>query len=442
MASESLLENNNLSILNEVSQGCEKLIAETQNDLELFRKEQQDLKTQLLQFKEENQILNSKLDQLKKSSEVNESIDDATRQRLNNEAIKNVKIQIDLLENENKDLKSLNRSYQNNIEHLEKEIKNYRQQLFVPQSACEVQQKYKTAIQVLENTIVSQKSQLKEKSQIIDNLFEQRNHLRVVIEKLQKSIEEKNTALAKYNDVNDTIVKVQHQLQESIQNNKELEKTLKEKNLREQITLQKIQDSLDLAEAALAEKEEALNSQRVVKEECENIASTIVQVMDEAARKVENDMQNMRREYLEKEKILIEQNTKLREDMQNRNKLYEMLNTKCKRFEQKYKDVKSSNDMLVEQLELFRKTIHEMKKKIEEQQDSFIEKRRDLPDEQEVEIKFYVEKNKQLHESYRLTLQDITKLFEQQIYSLQTEVANLKAENKMLKSKISLNKDQ
>lgn len=112
--------------------------------------------------------------------------------------------------------------------------------------------------------------------------------------------------------------KLQEQLTESTDRNRELQKSLKnaknsleERLKREQSALQKVQEALAIAETAVADKEEALKREKVVKEECDNIASTIGQVMDEAARKVEKDMEAIRKNNMDKEKTLIEEKAKV-----------------------------------------------------------------------------------------------------------------------------------
>lgn len=126
-----------------------------------------------------------------------------------------------------------------------------------------------------------------------------------------------------------------------------IEKSLK----REQSAFQKVQEALNIAEAAEADKEEALKRERLMKEECDNIASTIGQVMDEAARKVENDMEAIRNKYIDKEKSLNEEKTKLSTEIQNQTKFIQILDTRCNRFQQKYKDAMDDNESLFNQLQ-------------------------------------------------------------------------------------------
>ncbi|XP_061387694.1 centrosomal protein of 83 kDa-like [Musca vetustissima] len=390
-----------------------------------MQQEQIEFKRQIHKIQDENNELNFKLDAYKNSTCNGETLDDATREKLTNDAVKNVMIQIEYLQAENKDLKLLNKNCNKTIENLEKEIQDYRNQIFNPTSACEVKQKYATALKLLEGTIVSQQKEIKEQKEMINNLFEQKRHLKAHIESLEKSIEEK--LHSKFDDSVEQVHKLQKQLTEYTQQNKELEKSLKAAKLsiedrfkREQIALQKVQDALAIAEGAVADKEEALKREKIVKEECDNIASTIGQVMDEAARKVDKDMEEIRKKYLEKERQLIKEKTKMREEILNQTKLYQILNNRCNRFEQNYKDALKDNERLTKQLELVAKTISEMEHKLLQQESNY--------------------NNNNKLGRYRMTIQELAKSFEEQIHRLQTEMANLRAENKILKSQRHCNK--
>lgn len=154
-----------------------------------------------------------------------------------------------------------------------------------------------------------------------------------------------------------TIAELQEQLHVAERHNKDLQKSLKvshqaieDRSKREQSALQKVQEALAIAEAAVADKEEALKRERLVKEECDNIASTIGQVMDEAARKVEKDMEAIKNKYIDKEKSLLEEKQRLAEEIQNQKKFNQILDTRCNRFEQKYKDAIKNNEELKNKL--------------------------------------------------------------------------------------------
>lgn len=137
--------------------------------------------------------------------------------------------------------------------------------------------------------------------------------------------------------------------------------SIEERLKREQSALQKVQEALNIAEAAVADKEEALKRERVVKEECDNIASTIGQVMEEAARKVEKDMEAIKNKYIEKEKALNDEKLKLAGEIQNQKKFIQILDTRCNRFQQKYRDAMENNANLTQQIEQTAKDLVIMK---------------------------------------------------------------------------------
>lgn len=169
---------------------------------------------------------------------------------------------------------------------------------------------------------------------------------------------EKSAQLEKFGETKETISKLEEQLSLVQSHNNELQKSLKVSNQvietklkREQKALQKVQEALTIAEAAEADKQEALRRERIVKEECDNIASTIGHVMDEAARKVEQDMEAIKHKYIEKEKNLNELQNKLYQEIQNQKKYIQILETRCQRYQQKYMAVEKENGNLSDQLE-------------------------------------------------------------------------------------------
>uniref|UniRef100_A0A1A9WPG3 Uncharacterized protein n=1 Tax=Glossina brevipalpis TaxID=37001 RepID=A0A1A9WPG3_9MUSC len=413
-----------------------------------MQNDQQQLQQQIQNILEENHRINSKLEILKSSTSTgpggNDSRDDATREKLTNDAYKNVKKQIDYLQTENNDLRLLHKNSQKTIANLEKEIQNYRNQLFQPASTCELKQKYSTAVKLLECTISSQKSELKEQASVIENLIDQKKSLHDQIEKLEKSLEEKEKQLAKMPEILETLAKLQDQLQQTTKHNIVLQNSLKqtktlveERFKREQSALQKVQESLALAESAVAEKDNALRREKIVKEECDNIALTIGQIMDEAAHKVDKDMETMRKKHADKEKILIAEKDKLLEEIQNQKKFNQILDTRCNRFQQKYKEAMKDNDRISQQLELTAKSLCEMEDRINLNNNVSLkngdERNKKIMEDQEKELRHYIETNKQLKEKYRLALNEMTNDFKQEIYRLQNEVTAVKTENEMLK---------
>ena len=112
---------------------------------------------------------------------------------------------------------------------------------------------------------------------------------------------------------------LKQKLQEVLHTNSELELSttlakgmIDERFVREKNALEKLQEALLIAETAVAEKEEAIKREMIIKEECETLATTIGQVMEEAARKVEKNVETLRAQYEEKEKALIKKHNEVR----------------------------------------------------------------------------------------------------------------------------------
>ncbi|XP_017475879.1 PREDICTED: M protein, serotype 5 isoform X1 [Rhagoletis zephyria] len=447
----NLEEPGNYMYLAEIKKTCENLISQTQTDLELFKHEQHILRNQIEDILAENKAINTKLEVLKGTTDQikGDSRDDATREKFSNDALLNVKKQIDSLEAENNELRSLNNSSRKTIQNLENEIQNYRNLLYNSSTVAEIKQKYYTATKLLESTIQTQKTEITKQAQIIENLFQQKKQSNEHLKNLEKALEENQRSLGSA-DNSGTIEKLKTKLNESTRQTKELQLSLQlaksaieERYEREKCALQKVQEALSIAEAAVADKEDAQKREQVVKEECDNLASTIGQVMDEAAKKVEKDMEDLRRKFSGKERSLLEIQVKMEEEIQNQKKFNQILETRCNRFQQKYKTSEKEVDRLTLQLESAVKALDEMEAKIS-RQDSLLKEQKILmrrANETEQEIQNYIQINKNLKEKYRNTLKDITKNFEGQVYHLQRENAKLKAENQIIQLKKGYNSD-
>uniref|UniRef100_W8BGP0 Uncharacterized protein n=1 Tax=Ceratitis capitata TaxID=7213 RepID=W8BGP0_CERCA len=406
--------------------------------------EQIHLRKQIEDILTENKTINTKLESLKTATVqiAGDSRDDATREKFTNDALLNVKKQIDFLEAENKELKLLNNTSRKRIQNLENEIQGYRNHLCKSNTVTEVKQKYDIAIKVLESTIQTQKTKITSQAQIIDNLTEQKKQLGKHIKNLERTLEEKQSCMNNTN-ATETIERLRAKLNESVQQTKELQLSLKmaknaieERYEREKCALQKVQEALSIAEAAVVDKEDAQKRERVVKEECDNLASTIGQVMDEAAKKVETDMDALRKRFSEKENKFLKFQMLMREELQKQKKFNRILETQCSRFQDKYTASKEEVEKLSKQLESAVKALDEMEDKINEQ-DHLLKEQKIImrrADENEEEIQRYVHTNKKLTEKYKTTLADIRREFEGVIYSLKKEITVLKAE-KHLSSK-------
>lgn len=99
---------------------------------------------------------------------------------------------------------------------------------------------------------------------------------------------------------------LKEKLDTTMQANTDLENSLKiaktvidERFNREKEALGKVQEALFVAELAIAEKEKAIYREKIVREECDQLAETIGQVIEEAAQKVEKNVEYLKLQYEE-----------------------------------------------------------------------------------------------------------------------------------------------
>lgn len=81
---------------------------------------------------------------------------------------------------------------------------------------------------------------------------------------------------------------------------------------REKMALEKVQEALTIAECAIVEKEDALNREKAIREECNQLATTIGQVMEDAAQKVERNVNDIKKQYERQIKHLIHTQNEVR----------------------------------------------------------------------------------------------------------------------------------
>uniref|UniRef100_A0A1A9ZPR1 Uncharacterized protein n=1 Tax=Glossina pallidipes TaxID=7398 RepID=A0A1A9ZPR1_GLOPL len=145
-------------------------------------------------------------------------------------------------------------------------------------SVCEVNHKCNATLGC---TIANQEAEIK-------SLLKQEETLRHHVEKLEQWID------GIYKSLENSLETISHwsylelrgQLKELTKHNNALESAMKQSKIAfecEQNTLQKVQETLTVAGVALIGNDYALKSEKVLKEECDNMASTIGNGMDEAA---------------------------------------------------------------------------------------------------------------------------------------------------------------
>lgn len=156
----------------------------------------------------------------------------------------------------------------------------------------------------------------------------------------------------------------QKKLNEIMKVRNELEKSLQHCNIsaqenisRDTEALQKVQDALLIAETALLEKNEALSRERSIKEECDLLATTIGQVMEEAALRVERDMEQLKTQYNNR---IVNLNTiieNLKSSLEAQKRETQLIETRSKNLEEQLKATIQANSQLDSELHIASQTI-------------------------------------------------------------------------------------
>lgn len=92
---------------------------------------------------------------------------------------------------------------------------------------------------------------------------------------------------------------------------KEIEKSLRynqtlldQSTKREALAMQKVQESLAVCDTAVQEKEEAEKRAEAYKEEATQLATNIGSIMDEAAKRVDSEVDQLKTKLVDKDKII------------------------------------------------------------------------------------------------------------------------------------------
>lgn len=142
-----------------------------------------------------------------------------------------------------------------------------------------------------------------------------------------------------------------------MQNRNDLEKQLNQTKVqlqehadRESVFLTKIQEVLQLADAAMVERSTAEQRELDTRDECEHLATTIGQVMDEAANACERSIQKWQKQYEQRIK-------QFRDQINNLTTVNSTLTSRGTVLEGNLKTVLQINATLDSELQIASKTI-------------------------------------------------------------------------------------
>lgn len=292
----------------------EDCIENQEKEIEFYKEENQRLKDNIEFIIEENNRLSSEARIKNVSQEdIFRSMDH--EKQLHAEALTNLKTQIALLKEEKNDLENLWQLSKDTVKNLEKEIIEYRKLLNEPNSILSLKREYSRTIKRLEEKVAILQSDLEAEKSLSSNLQQSREDLSRKIEVIKLRHSTSQEELAKTEQF---LKKTKEEIVAIMKERLHLEKNLHQSYLqvqeyaeRETAALQKVQEALNIAECAIADKGRAVAKEEEMREEYEKLASEMARLITEAGAKVQEEMSQTKSRYIEKIKNLQESNKKV-----------------------------------------------------------------------------------------------------------------------------------
>uniref|UniRef100_A0A182Y5F8 Uncharacterized protein n=1 Tax=Anopheles stephensi TaxID=30069 RepID=A0A182Y5F8_ANOST len=369
--------------------------------------------------------------------------------RVSDEVIRNQANQIQLIKEEKETFEKLWQSSQRTIRILELEIHEYRRQLKQPKGVLEARQQYTAAVQLLEQNLACLRETLDEK--LAENRHLQREQQAAtermkVLEEEAKAQQREAEALTKaIDELRTSECQLRTDLERTMRDKSELETLLdtaatlaKQHMSRENLALAKVQEALQIADSAIEEKNCVVRREQDAREQCDFLASTIGQVMEEAARKVEHELGGLRSGYErrieELERALGQTRSALEQQVQRTNQA-EM---RARTVEDKFRTLLKTNQNLDTDLRAASKMIIEMELKMEALQKTMAKEKETnrACSAREEDLQRLLANSEQLKDRWKREMLSVTDELRRKMETMQRENCKLTAENNQLKDQL------
>ncbi|XP_053671972.1 sodium channel and clathrin linker 1-like [Anopheles nili] len=380
---------------------------------------------------------------------IQEEFSEPDYKRVSDEVIRNQQNQIHLVKEEKETFEKLWQSSQRTIRILELEIHQYRRQLKQPKSILEEQQRYTAALQLLEQNLAGVRAALDGKT--AENQRLQQEHQASVervgtLEETAQAQRRETEALAKtIDELRTSEGQLRTELERTMRDKSELETLLdtaaalaRQHMNREQLALSKVQEALQLADSAIAEKDSIVRREQDAREECDFLATTIGQVMEEAARKVEHEIGGLRggyeRRITDLERVLEQTRTALEMQAARTGQA----ESRARTVEEKFRTLLKTNQNLDTDLRAASKMIIEMELKMEALQQTMAKEKETnrACSAREEDLQRLLANNEQLKERWKREMLAVTDELRRKIETMQRENCKLSAENNQLKDQL------
>nr|XP_040227989.2 myosin-10-like isoform X1 [Anopheles coluzzii] len=419
---------------------------------ELWRSIEQEIRTHRHEQERTRTVLQEQLECVQSQAPDKlavETVAEPDYKRVSDEVIRNQQNQIQLIKEEKDTFEKLWQSSQRTIRILELEIHEYRRQLKQPKGILEVRQQYVAAVQLLEQNLTGVRASLDEK--IAENRHLQ-NEQRTAKERMQELEEElkeqrrETEALTKaIDELRTGECQLRTELERTMRDKSELETLLdtaaalaRQHMSRENLALAKVQEALQIADSAIEEKNCVVRREQDAREECDFLASTIGQVMEEAARKVEHELGGLRSGYERRIGELERALDQTRSTLETQVQRTSQAETRARTVEEKFRALLKTNQNLDTDLRAASKMIIEMELKMEALQKTMAKEKETnrACSAREEDLQRLLANNEQLKERWKREMLSVTDELRRKMETMQRENCKLTAENNQLKDQL------
>uniref|UniRef100_A0A182TFY0 Uncharacterized protein n=1 Tax=Anopheles melas TaxID=34690 RepID=A0A182TFY0_9DIPT len=207
---------------------------------------------------------------------------------------------------------------------------------------------------------------------------------------------------------------------------------------RENLALAKVQEALQIADSAIEEKNCVVRREQDAREECDFLASTIGQVMEEAARKVEHELGGLRSGYERRIGELERALDQTRSTLETQVQRTSQAETRARTVEEKFRALLKTNQNLDTDLRAASKMIIEMELKMEALQKTMAKEKETnrACSAREEDLERLLANSEQLKERWKREMLSVTDELRRKMETMQRENCKLTAENNQLKDQL------
>ncbi|XP_077298525.1 uncharacterized protein LOC143919849 isoform X2 [Arctopsyche grandis] len=337
----------------------ESLTDALQSQVIFYKGEYENLKLETKSLINENVTMSKQLDELLKHKCDQENI--FLHNETEKETIDGLQNQLVLLKKENESLAALWRTSQNTIQSLENELRTYQNHhrgTSVYVDTDEIKREYSAVVRALELKLTSMLEDIKSKEENIKTLLNDKENInKILFEKekyINNSIQKESEGNIKIETLEKEIYCLRNELSACKRNSEDLQNDMEicRQNMdayakKESQSRCKVVEALKLVDAAIAERDTAIQKEKNTIDEKIRLSNQVTEVLSESALRVEKEVEIAKQCYNDKLNDMLIHIQRLELELGEKELSLERALRECEILEEKaqsFKKCKSSNN--------------------------------------------------------------------------------------------------